>query len=219
MQKIDTTKPVLVMLYGFPGAGKTHFATHLAETLSAAHLHGDRIRHELFDSPKHDKEENEIVDHLGQYMAHEFLKTGVSVVYDGDASRLSQRRALRDLTRKAHAEPILIWLQIDTDSAQQRINNRDRRKNEDKYARPYDKGSFETHAGHMQNPSNEEYIVISGKHTFNTQRSAVIKKLYDQGVISTNTASASVVKPGLVNLVPNPQAGRVDLSRRNIVIR
>ncbi len=219
MQKVDTSKPVLIMLYGFPGAGKTHFATHLAETISAAHLHGDRIRHELFENPKYDKDENEVVNHLGQYMAHEFLKAGVSVVYDGDASRLSQRRAIRDLARKTHAVPILIWLQIDSDSAQQRITTRDRRKNENKFARPYDKGTFASYVGVMQNPSNEDYIVISGKHTFNTQRSAVIKKMYEQGVISTDMVSASVVKPGLVNLVPNPQAGRVDLSRRNIIIR
>jgi predicted kinase len=219
MQKIVTTKPVLVMLYGFPGAGKTHFAAQLAESLSAAHVHGDRIRHELFEEPKFDNDENDIVEHLSVYMAQEFLKAGVSVVFDGNASRLTQRRTLRDITRKAHAEPILIWLQIDTDSAQQRINSRDRRKNENKYARTYDQASFEAHASQMQNPSNEEYIVISGKHTYNTQRSAVIKKMYEQGVISTNAASAGVVKPGLVNLIPNPQAGRVDMTRRNIIIR
>src|SRR5262249_24568732 len=130
-----------------------------------------------------------------------------------------ERRALRDNTRKSHAEPLLIWLQIDTDSALQRINSRDRRKVEDKYAKPYNDSNFEHHISRMQNPSNEEYIVISGKHTFNTQRSAVIKKMYEKGIISTDTATVGVGKPGLVNLIPNPQAGRVDMTRRNIIIR
>ena len=219
MQKIVTNQPVLVMLYGFPGAGKTHFSSQLAGSLTAAHLQADRIRHELFDTPKYDKEENDIVEHLALYMTEEFIKAGVNVIFDADVSRLTQRRALRDIARKAGAQPILIWLQIDIDSAKQRISNRDRRKTEDKYAQPYDTASFQAKIGSMQNPNNEDYIVISGKHTINTQRSAVIKKMYEQGIISSDSATANVVKPGLVNLVPNPQAGRVDMSRRNITIR
>lgn len=219
MQKVITNQPVVVMLYGYPGAGKTHFASQLAETLSAAHLQSDRIRHELFEEPKYDKEEDEVVQHLSEYMAEEFLKAGVNVLFDADTSRLSQRRALRDIARKVHAKPLLIWLQIDAESSLQRLNSRDRRRSEDKYARPHTSTSFQAHVGKMQNPSNEDYMVISGKHTFNTQRSAVIKHLYDKGIISTDTATNSVVKPGLVNLVPNPQAGRVDMSRRNIIIR
>jgi len=152
-------------------------------------------------------------------MTEEFIKAGVNVIFDADVSRLTQRRALRDIARKAGAQPILIWLQIDIDSAKQRISNRDRRKTEDKYAQPYDTASFQAKIGSMQNPNNEDYIVISGKHTINTQRSAVIKKMYEQGIISSDSATANVVKPGLVNLVPNPQAGRVDMSRRNITIR
>lgn len=219
MQKIVTNQPVLVMLYGYPGAGKTHFASQLAEALSAAHLQTDRVRNELFEEVKYDKEEDQVVNNLGQYMAEEFLKAGVSVVLDADMSRLSQRRALRDIARKAHAKPVLIWLQIDIDSAQQRLTKRDRRRTEDKYARDYDQTTFQEHIGRMQNPNNEDYIVISGKHTFNTQRSAVIKKMYEQGLISSDAATANVVKPGLVNLVPNPHAGRVDMTRRNIIIR
>jgi hypothetical protein len=72
----------------------------------------------------------------------------------------------------------------------------------------------------MQNPKNEEYIVVSGKHTFNTQRSAVVKKLYEIGAIAIEEANSGVVKPGLVNLIPNQlRGGRVDNSRRNILIR
>jgi hypothetical protein len=70
----------------------------------------------------------------------------------------------------------------------------------------------------MQNPQNEEYIVVSGKHTFDTQLSAFIKRLRELGLVPpVGEINTRVVKPGLVNLVPT--AGRVDLSRRNIVIR
>jgi predicted kinase len=217
--KLALTKPTLVLLYGFPGAGKTHFARQLTEHIHAAHVQSDRIRFELFEQPRFDRQENEIVSHLMNYMTEEFLRAGISVVYDMNAARLSERRALRDMARKLKAHPVLIWFQIDTESAFARARQRDRRKSDDKYAAPIDRTTFETMASRMQNPTTtEDYIVVSGKHNFQTQRSAVIKKLYDMGLLSTDLAT-KVVKPGLVNLVPSPVAGRVDNSRRNIVIR
>lgn len=219
MSKVTPIKPLFIMLYGYPGAGKTHVARQLSETLHAAHLHGDRIRGELFTEPRFDKEEDKLVEHLMLYMTEEFLRAGVSVVYDASVNRLAERRELRNIARKSKADTLLVWLQIDAESAYARLGRRDRRKNDDKFAREYDRRGFNAVLSTMQNPKNEEHIVISGKHTFNTQRSAVIKKLYEIGAITTSTTTANVVKPNLVNLVPNPAAGRVDNTRRNIMIR
>lgn len=80
MSKVSPTKPILVMLYGYPGAGKTHFARELSATMGAAHVHGDRIRGELFEEPRYDQQENEIVKHLMLYMTEEFLGAGLSVI-------------------------------------------------------------------------------------------------------------------------------------------
>jgi predicted kinase len=220
MSKLQLNRPTLITLYGFPGSGKSFFARQLAEELGAAHVQGDRIRYELFEAPRYDKQENEVVTHLMEYMAEEFLRAGISVVFDVNASRAAQRHHLRDLARRAKAQHSLIWLQIDIESAFARVVKRDRRKADDKYAAPLDRSAFDDQIGQMQNPvQTEDYIVISGKHTFQTQRSAVAKKLYDMGLLSADATSASMVKPELVNLVPQPNRGRADISRRNIFIR
>ncbi|MCA9332871.1 hypothetical protein KDA00_03280, partial [Candidatus Saccharibacteria bacterium] len=81
------------------------------------------------------------------------------------------------------------------------------------------KTQFNDRLSRMQNPTpSEDYVVISGKHNFQTQRNAVIKKLFDSGVISSENAKEGLVKPELVNLIPNILAGRVDRNRRNISI-
>lgn len=208
------------MLYGFPGSGKTYFARQFCEEVAAAHVHDDKIRHEIFEEPRYDKQENQILQQLMEYMTEEFLKAGVSVVYDVNAMRLSQRRRLRDMARKLNATPSLVWFQIDAESAFLRSSNRDRRKTDDKYAIDMDKEMFKQVANHMQNPTTtEDYVVLSGKHTFSTQSKMLYKKFYDSGLLDATNASVKVARPELMNRIPNPLAGRVDSSRRNIRIR
>lgn len=220
MTKIVLTKPTLILLYGFPGAGKTFLARQLCEDINAAHIQGERIRYELFEEPRYDSQENEVINRLMEYMAEEFLKSGISVIYDTTAARHSQRRSLRDMARKVKGDSILVWTQVDIEGAFLRVVKRDKRKIDDRYSSQLDRTTFESLIGQMQNPGPaEDYIVISGKHNYQTQRNAVLKKLYDKGLIDADTIASKVVKPGLVNLVPNPGGGRVDPSRRNIVVR
>ena len=221
MNKITPTQPLLIMLYGFPGSGKSYVARQLADQLKAAHVQGERIRSELFDNPQFDRAENDVIAKLMNYMSEEFLGSGVSVIFDTNALRAAQRHALRELARRHKAQPIVIWLQIDTESAFMRTQRRDRRKADDKYSFPIERKTFDNILGNMQNPTNaEDYVVLSGKHLFTTQLSAILKKLNDMNLLKLDDVSAGLAMPELVNLVPNPAAGRVDLNRRrNIVIR
>lgn len=215
--KLKTNKPILILLYGFPGSGKTHFANNIADHLEVAAVHSDRIRNELFEKPRYDAQENSIVKHLMNYMSEEFLNAGVSVVYDMNAMRKAQRHELREMARKKRAKTILVWFQVDADTAFQRLSNRDRRTADDKYAIDYTQSEFREYASHMQHPlTTEDYVVVSGKHTFASQKTAFFKKLIEMGLIDSTSGQSKVAKPGLINLIPK---GRIDMSRRNINIR
>ena len=218
MSKLALTKQVLIYMYGFPGSGKSYVARNLAQTIEAAIVSADRIRSQLFEHPRYDTQENAIINHLMNYMTEEFLNAGVSVVCDTGAIRLAHRRQLRELARKHKAEALLVWLQIDAESAYDRTQNRDKRTIDDKHAEPQNKLSFDKQILGMQHPKDEDYLVISGKHAFITQKGAIINRLYQLGLMESGTMQSNVAKPGLVNLVPNPHAGRVDMSRRNITI-
>lgn len=220
MAKLQLSQPTLFLLFGFPGAGKTYFARQLCEELQAAHVQGDRMRFELFEEPRYDRQEDEIVNHLMEYMTGEFLQAGISVVFDVNATRSGQRRQLREMARRYKAQTVLVWFQIDIESAFDRVAKRDRRKADDKYSMPLDRTTFESIIEGMQNPApTEDYMVVSGKRTFHTQRSAAIKKLYDMGLLQADQTTSGIAKPNLVNLIPNSSGGRVDPSRRNITIR
>ena len=220
MGKLQPTKPLLVLLYGMPGSGKTFFARQLCDQISAAHVQGDRIRDELFENPTYSKEENHIVASLMSYMAGEFLQAGISVVFDTNAMRLTQRRNLRNLAIKSDAHTVLLWMQIDPDSAYRRASKRDKRKHDDKYAQEMDPTTFRELLAGMQNPDlTEKFLVLSGKHVFSTQKNAVLRYLVERRLLELDSKTSQMTKPGLVNIIPNPSAGRVDMARRNISIQ
>lgn len=205
------------MMYGFPGAGKTYFARQFCEIVQATHISSDRIRNELFENPRYDKAENSVVNHLVEYMAEEFLKSGVSVIFDADMYKASYRKKITELAKSKHAKTILIWFQVDSETAYSRLGHRDKRKNDDKYSKTYTKKAYQSFLGSMQNPTlAEDPVVLSGKHSFSMQKGAILRKLFDKSLVSADDVSAHVVKPGMVNLVPH---GRVDMGRRNINIR
>lgn len=217
--KIFPNKTFIIFLYGFPGSGKTAFGRQLAEEINVAHLQYDRLMHELYGSAVSADSEKKSRSAMN-FMCREFLRAGVSVVYDANIYRKAERRVLRDAARKSKAIPVLIWLQIDPDTAFMRGQKRDRRKSDDHYAKPLKNDEFRTFINRMQNPDNEDYVVISGKHTFHTQKAAVFKKFYELGILSPAQLSKNRAKPELVNLVPqNPVSGRGDIIRRNINIR
>lgn len=215
--KMAPIKPCIIFLYGFPGAGKTTFARHLADEMKLAHLQRDRISYELYGENSKESEKYSI--NAMNFMANEFLKAGVSLIYDMEAYRAIDRRKLRKLARDLKTVPLLIWVQIDPDTAFKRVQKRDKRKKDDQYATRYTKDSYRSVITQMQNPTNEEYVVISGKHTYQTQRAAVIKKFYDLGVLNPAQLSKNIAKPELVNLIPQQVSDRGGIIRRNIRIR
>lgn len=218
MAKIVLNKPVLLCLYGFPGSGKSFVARNLSEHIKMAYLSSDRIRSELFAQPRYDKQENAVVAHLMSYMMEEFLSAGLSVIYDANAIKIAQRRKLRDLANKHKVAYILVWLQIDVESAFERTQWRDRRTIDDKFAAPQTRESFDHQLATMENPKDEHYLVISGKHAFSTQKSAIVNRLFQFGLIPSETVQSNITKPDLVNLVPNRLAEQIDTSRRDIMI-
>lgn len=219
-KKITPIKPFIIMMYGYPGCGKTAFGRQFHEELGIVHLQEDKIRHDLFGENTSEGAYRGARKVLN-YMAADYLRSGISVVYDADVFRSNDRRRIRDLASQSKAKSILIWLQTDPDTTFERTQNRDHRKADDKYATEYTEDTYREILSQMQNPDQlEDYIVISAKHTFNSQRSTVFKKLFDMKLISIDEMQAKTVKPGLTNLIPkNPIQHRGDIIRRDISIR
>lgn len=225
MYKNRLLQPTIIYFLGMPGSGKTYVSRQLSELLGAAHISSDRLRYELFAEPRFDKGEHMVITRLMDYMTEEFLGIGRSVIYDISVSRQQDRRELRELARKYNAKELLVWIQTDVESGWNRAKARDKRKADDKYSLPLDRSVFDQYVRLMQNPQHEQYVVLSGKHVFDTQKAAILRRLTEMSVLDVGSFVNSRAKPELVNLVSRAHAqvqaqqGRVDPTRRNIPLR
>lgn len=216
--KIPLTKPLIVTLYGFPGAGKSFVSRHLADDFQLAHLNSEKIRSDLFERPQYSEREDYILSQLMNFLAEQFLAAGVGVIFDTNASNRQLRRNLRALAKKHHADHLLLWLQIDQETAFARTQKRDRRTTDDRYAHDQTAASFSAELAQMQNPQKENYLVLSGKHGFASQKNTILNYFYKNGLVPREIVQSSITKPGLVNLVPSRPAEDIELSRRNISV-
>lgn len=218
--KPKLSKPTVLLLYGLPGSGKSFFSRQTSEALSIPHISSDRIRYELFEKPTMSKEELSVVQNIMLMMLEEFLKLGISAIFDISINRLQDRRNLRDMIRKSGGQSVLIWLQSDPDTCFNRAKSRDKRKADDKYSHEITPEQFENVEKSMQNPQNEDAIVLSGKHLYDSQKQSLLRRLREMQLLDDTELTRSVAKPELVNLVSHAQmtAGRVDPNRRNVII-
>ena len=215
MSKIAPKTPFLLTLYGYPSSGKTYLSRQLSETIASVHLESERIRHELFRNPVYDVSENKQLWEIMNYLAEKFLGAGVSVIFDYNAAKTFQRHQLKALAKKNSAFNLVVWQQIDPETAFVRNRRRDKRKSDDKYSPIIPGDTFKTFISVMQNPTlSEDYVVVSGKHVFSTQKNAIFNKLRQLNIIDDQTLNENITKPGMVNLVPP-----INQNHRNVIIR
>jgi len=81
--------PVLVVVSGLPGTGKSYFSKRLAEKVPCLILESDVLRKLLFVMPSHSSQESSQLFRTIHLLLWELLKKGISIILD--ATNLSER--------------------------------------------------------------------------------------------------------------------------------
>lgn len=178
MKSLSLTKPLVLMVVGVPGAGKSFFAKQFSETFSAPLVSYDALRTELYAEEPYDKQQSEIVDKIANLQLKELLKTKKTIIIDGLTNTRKERLDVRKIALDAGYDTLIIWAQTDNATAEYRSLKRSKRRKDDELNVSLTHEQYATLEKRFTPPSNgDNYIVISGKHTYATQAKIVLKKL------------------------------------------
>jgi predicted kinase len=179
-------KPIIYILLGVPGSGKSHFARNLAKEISAIHFNSDAVRMAIFKSRQetnriyHSEDRailNTYIFGALNYAAEAALLSGCSVMYDA-CNNTRQERADVVRAMPKDSAPIVIWVQAPLELAVKRAIARSETKSDRKLSPEEASKYIEKVASEIETPSaNEKLITIDGTIPFKKQYESFQKQL------------------------------------------
>lgn len=190
MKALQLSSPHIIAMVGVPGAGKTQFATEFAEMFGAPRLDCEVLT-ELSD--------NETKVNLASgAILKELMKTRQTIIFEGATEKRAWRGELARAARAAGYKVLLVWVQTDLPTAKARWMK----------ARGGDEALFEQKLKQFSAPHpSESCVVISGRHTYNTQARTLLKKL-SEGARPATPATHTTAAP-LERERPQPRPSRI----------
>ncbi len=152
--------PRAILVFGAPASGKTTFCEKFSQQFRAPYYNL-----------------TEVGDNLGVdrkkllYILDLIARTGQNIILEGELNTEADREEIKKLLREEGYNPSLIWIQTDVNTIKTRLKSR--LKSVAKAKEEYDRKISELEApAESENP-----IVLSGKHTFETQLSHTLSQL------------------------------------------
>ena len=147
----------MLLIFGAPCSGKTTFAEKFAKKFGLAYFNLDELKE------KHNLTRKTILEIL-----EIISRTNQTLVFEGQIKNEKERLEIRNLLRDVGYEPALIWIQTDVATVRSRLKSK--YKSVEKAKDIYNKAINTLEAPE----ENERPIILSGKHTFETQTKHVI---------------------------------------------
>lgn len=174
MKPFEFNLPHLIIMIGIPGSGKSYFANNFAKTFNAPLVSYENIiTHFNQSSNEYSKTLDEAVVKVMQELVIEISKTKRTIIFDSQLQTGPVVDNIVKIAKQIHYEPLFIWVQTDLETSRKRVN-----KKTSKTTQPandfFDKlvNKF-----NLVDRYKKNLVVISGKHTYNSQLKIVLNYL------------------------------------------
>lgn len=157
------SKPYAILVFGAPMSGKTTFAEQFSAKFNAPFLNFNDLR-----------EQCRLTRKVALILIEQLAKCKKTLVIEGGLDTEKQRNEIRDILSRAGYNPVLIWVQTDLNAIKQRMRKKFHNVNDAKTALEDSYRKIEAPADY------EDFLVISGKHMFQTQYKNVLVGLSER---------------------------------------
>lgn len=152
-----------ILVFGAPCSGKTTFSRQFADQFNATFYDLDALR-----------DDHNLSRQFILLLIEQIARTGATLVFEGGNDTEKDRKEIADILRDAGYSPTLIWIQTDVNTIRARLKNK--LKSVEKAKSVYD-----SRVKSLEAPSDAEApIVLSGKHTYETQLKQVLMQLQER---------------------------------------
>lgn len=160
MEGNKKSSPRALLVFGAPCSGKTTFAEKFAAKFGLAYFDLKSI-----------VEENGFSRETLLVILELLAKTRQTLVFEGEIDTEKDRVEVRNILREYGYDPALIWVQTDVTTIRNRMKSR-------YHSVSKAKTIYEDSVAELEAPSEvEKPIILSGKHTFETQTRHVLAGL------------------------------------------
>lgn len=117
-------RPVLVIVSGLPGTGKSYISRCLAERAPLVILETDALRKALCPSPTYSPAESSRLFQACHLLIEELLQKGTSLIFDATNLMERHRERLYNIADRLKAKLVIVRVEAPLAEVQQRLQNR-----------------------------------------------------------------------------------------------
>ena len=152
--------PRALLVFGAPCSGKTTFCEKFAQKFNLGYFNLSEIR-----------DEYSLSRDFILILIEQLAKTSHSLVFEGEIATEKERKEIIQILRTAGYSTAIVWIQTDVATIRSRLKMRH-------HSIQKAKAAYDAAVAELEAPSDlERPIILSGKHTFETQSKHVIAGL------------------------------------------
>ncbi|MBI4301160.1 MAG: AAA family ATPase [Chloroflexi bacterium] len=116
--------PVLIIVSGLPGTGKSYFSRQLTARMPFIILESDTLRKRLFATPNYSPEESQRLFSACHALVEELLQKGQRVIFDATNLQERHREPLYHIADRLQAKLIIARVEAPAEMIRQRLERR-----------------------------------------------------------------------------------------------